>query len=116
HGPAVAEYDDLEKLLATAPADAVVVVLSPDPERGMEALRQARRATPGHVLAVGQVSEPRLILRALHEGADHYLDEAELETALDAALSRLQGKQDGGLSGRLVAILGSAGGSGASTL
>ncbi|MBI1916726.1 MAG: hypothetical protein HYS12_18630 [Planctomycetes bacterium] len=117
HGPAVAEYDDVENHLACAPVDVLVVVLSPDPERGLEALRQARRATTGYVLAVGQASESKLILRALHEGADHYLDEAELEAALDSALSKLQSKQDGGgPAGRLIAVLAAAGGSGASTL
>jgi pilus assembly protein CpaE len=67
------------------------------------------------VLAVGQASEPKLILRALHEGADHYLDQAELETGLDAALARLQNREEAP-SGRLVGVLGASGGSGASTL
>src|SRR5437879_1342649 len=79
HGPTAAEYDDVEKHLAADPADVLVVVLSPDAERGLEALRRTRRVSTGYVLAVGQASDSRLILRALHEGADHYLDEAELE-------------------------------------
>ena len=117
HGPAVADYEDIDKQLACTPADVLVVVLSPDPERGLEALRQARHAMTGCVLAVGQASDSKLILRALHEGADYYIDEAELEVSLEAALSKLQSKQDGGgPSGRLIAVLAAAGGSGASTL
>jgi pilus assembly protein CpaE len=115
-GPAVARYEDVENRLSPIQADMLVVVLSPDPERGLEALRKLRRQATGYVLAVGQASEPKLILRALNDGADLFLDEAELETGLDAALARLQNKGDTAPAGRLVAVLACSGGSGASTL
>src|SRR5262249_9686696 len=86
-------------------------------ERGLEVLRTLRQQMPGYLLAVGKASESKLILRALHEGADLFLDEAELETGLEAALSRFQSKEV--LSapvGRVVAVLGSSGGSCSSTL
>jgi pilus assembly protein CpaE len=115
-GPAVAQYEDVEKHLSQGKEEMLVVVLSPDPERGLDALRRVRKLMPGYVLAVGQASEPKLILRALQEGADHFLDEAELETGLDAALARLQSKQEAAPVGRLITVLGASGGSGASTL
>jgi pilus assembly protein CpaE len=116
-GPAVAHYEDVEKHLSQAPPEMLVVVLSPDPERGLEVLRRVRRSTTAYLLAVGQASEPKLILRALHDGADHYLDEAEVESGTDAVLARLQSKQEAAApTGRLVAVLGASGGSGASTL
>src|SRR5947209_4325950 len=117
-GTGSASYEELEKRLPLAEAEVIAVILSPDPERGLEALRTVRSlATGGCVLAVGQASEPKLILRALHEGADHYLDQAELETGLEAALERRRTKHEGSApAGRLVAVLAASGGSGASTL
>jgi len=116
-GPAVADYEDVERQLSQGQPEMLVVVLSPDPERGLEVLRRVRRVAAGYVLAVGQASEPKLILRALHEGADHYLDEAELESGLEAALERLRTKHEGSApAGRLVAVLAASGGSGASTV
>src|SRR5262249_47884135 len=116
-GPAIARYEDVESHLPPVQADMLVVVLSPDPERGLEALRKLRPQATGYLLAVGQASEPKLILRALHEGADLFLDEAELETGLDAALARWQSKGEAAApTGRVLAVLASSGGSGASTI
>src|SRR6185437_16704079 len=72
----------------------------------------------GAVLAVGLTSDSKLILRALHEGADHYIDEADLEMQLDAVLSRLKLKEEGARppSGQVIGLLGASGGSGTSTL
>jgi pilus assembly protein CpaE len=117
-GPVVARYEDVEHRLAQFQADMLVVVLSPDPERGLEALRNLRRQAPGYLLAVGQASEPKLILRALNEGADVFLDEAELETGLEAALARRHSKEEAAAApaGRVVAVLAASGGCGASTV
>src|SRR5262249_20731297 len=93
-GPAIADHDEAERLQANTQAEMIAVVLSPDPEQGLDTSRRMRRGTTGYVLAVGQASEPKLILRALHDGADHYLDEAELETGIDAVLARLKSKND----------------------
>jgi len=116
-GPTVARYEDVESGLTSLQADMHIVVLSPDPERGLQALRKLRRQVSGCVLAVGQASESRFILRALHEGADFFLDEADPETGLEAALARLLSKEEASApSGRVVAVLGASGGSGASTV
>jgi pilus assembly protein CpaE len=115
--PVLSPFEELEKRLAQVQPEMAVVVLSPDPDRGLEALRRTRAAMAGYILAVGQASEPKQILRALHEGADHYLDEAELEMGLEAVLGRLRSRSEvSAPAGRLIAILAASGGSGASTL
>jgi pilus assembly protein CpaE len=117
-GPCSSDFQDVETRIPQTQPEMVVVVLSPDPETGLETIRKARRLTTGCLLAVGLASEPKLILRALQEGADHYLDEAELDTGLQAVLARLQNKQEvnTAAAGRLITLLGSSGGCGASTL
>jgi pilus assembly protein CpaE len=116
-GPMAAAFGNAEQVVAQSPADLVVVVLAPDVEKGLEVLLKLRGRIAGHLLAVGPVSDSKLILRALQSGADHYLDETELDTELAAGLSRLKIKQEAQTpSGRLLALLSTSGGSGASTL
>src|SRR5579875_3640215 len=111
-------FDQAEELLAYSRVNLLVVVLSPFPDRALNLLQKIRSQVSGPVLAVGLASDSKLILRALHEGADHYLDENDLETQLDAVLLRLQIKQEVTQqpAGRLLAVLGACGGTGASTL
>jgi pilus assembly protein CpaE len=103
--------------LCQAPPELLVTALSPQPERALTVLSEVRRWVRGRVLVVGPASEPKLILRALRERADHYLDEADLEAELTGALARLQAKDHPPAPpGRLLAVLAPSGGSGASTL
>jgi pilus assembly protein CpaE len=116
-GPTLARYDDAERLLAQVPAEMVVVSLSPASERGLELVYKLRRQTTGSLLVVGQASDSKLILRALNQGADLFLDEADLEASLEAALTRLHGRDQAAPSqGRVIAVLACGGGCGASTL
>jgi pilus assembly protein CpaE len=115
--PVTAGFAEVEARVPQVQPEMLLVVLSPDPERGLEVVRKARRLMSGYVLAVGATAEPKLILRALQEGADHYLDEADLEAGLQAVLARLESKQEAGTpSRRLIALLPASGGCGASTL
>jgi pilus assembly protein CpaE len=103
--------------LARATADLLVLVLSPDVEQGLGTLAQLRLPGQTRVVAVGPATDSRLVLRALRAGASDYVDEAELEADLQAALARLRA----GLStqtepARTIALLGPSGGSGSSTL
>ncbi len=95
----------------------IAVVLTTDPTGGLEAVGRVRRLTSGCVLAVGPVTDGLLIVSALQKGADHYLDAADMERGLDAALSRWQSRGEGvKTEGRLIGVLAASGGSGASTL
>jgi pilus assembly protein CpaE len=116
--PTLIAFEQAEQALARNRMSMLVVVLSPFADRALNLLQKLRARVSGPVLAVGLASDSKLILRALHEGADHYLDEADLETQLDSVLLRLQIKQEATQqpSGQLLAVLGASGGTGASTL
>ena len=118
HGPATAAFAEVAERLAQVQPEMVVVVLSADADAGLATLREVRRQTTGYVLAVGRTTDAGLIMRALREGADHYLDEADLEQGLDPVLARWQGRGSAGgrVVGRLIGVLAASGGSGASTL
>jgi pilus assembly protein CpaE len=102
--------------LAKARAEMVLAVLQPDPERALPVLRRLRTIFAGRLLAVGP-AESKLILRALRDGADLYLDEAELEEELLAAFVRFPIEAGAQVEpGRLISVLAPSGGSGSSTL
>jgi pilus assembly protein CpaE len=101
----------------------VVVAVPADPERAVAAMSviESFGKTEGRsgatVLAVGPASDPKMVLRALRGGIDDYVDEAELEVELKAALQRWRAKRASkSRTGRLIAILAPSGGSGSSTL
>jgi pilus assembly protein CpaE len=116
--PTLVTFDKADEVLLRDRVDMLVVVLSPAPDNALALLRKLRARVAGPVLAVGQTADSKLILRALHEGADHYLDEADLESQLEAVFQRLQGRSEspGGPAGHLVSVLGASGGCGTSTL
>ena len=102
---------------AHAQPDLLVVGLSPDPERALAVLAKLRSLTTARVLAVGPAEDSRLVLRALRAGASDYVDQAELETDLRAALGRLLADLSIQTErGRIIAVLAPSGGSGSSTL
>lgn len=103
--------------LAQSTPDLVLVVLSPDPQGALVTLNEARLLTQARILAVGPASDSRLVLRVLRSGAADYLDEAELDIELPAALSRLQAELPSQTEpARTIAVLAPSGGSGSSTL
>lgn len=101
--------------------DLLVLVLTHDPGPGLEALRESRSTLPSlYVLAVGQATDPKFILRTLHEGADEFLDDKNLEADLNEVLQRLKARvgsePDQEKSGKVISVMASSGGSGSSTL
>jgi pilus assembly protein CpaE len=103
--------------------DIVIVVLPSEPERALlamaviEAFGKAEGRARASVLAVGPASDTKLVLRALRGGIDDYLDEAEIEAELTAALDRWRaGRASQAGKGKLIALLAPSGGSGSSTL
>jgi pilus assembly protein CpaE len=106
--------------LAQIQPELLVVALSPDPERSLQALdllERLPRQAGTRVLAVGPAADSKLVLRALRGAVDDYLDQSELEVELDAALVRWRAsvtvRQE---AGRVIALLAPSGGSGSSTL
>jgi pilus assembly protein CpaE len=122
--PVTVSFDNLAQSSIQGRVDLAIVSLTADAERGLEVLRNVRQWMRGYLLAVGHVSDPKLILRALQSGADYYLDEEALESEFDVGLSRLKIKKERDtpassgrlLTGRLLAVLSASGGTGASTL
>ncbi len=116
--PALISLDQAERELLRARPELLVVVLSPAPDRALVVLSRIKPLLGGPVLAVGPTTDPKLILRALHEGADHYLDEADVVAQLEAVLPRLHASEPAVAprAGKLFAVLGASGGSGGSTL
>jgi pilus assembly protein CpaE len=116
-GPETASFETFESSGVTTLGDVAVVVLDANAERGLEVLGRLRHGMSRHVLAVGQIADSKIILRALQSGADYFLDEADLEASFDAGLARLKLKQERQApAGRLLAVVSASGGTGASTL
>ena len=91
----------------------VVVVLAPDPERALTAVRNNRRQTGARILLVGPTADTKLVLRGLREGANEFLDQADLRGELPAALQRISAVSP---KGRLMVVISASGGSGCSTI
>ncbi|HUY88105.1 MAG TPA: hypothetical protein VMV10_05195 [Pirellulales bacterium] len=98
---------------ASAEVEIVVVVLQPNPERALAAIRNNRRQTSARILLVGPTADTKLVLRGLREGANEFLDQADLKTELPAALERLSAVSP---KGRIVAAISASGGCGCSTI
>src|SRR6185369_14605765 len=99
----------------------VVIVVPPDGERALSALREINNTVQTSLLVVGPAHDPKFILTTLHAGAYEYLDETRLEDELAEALIRLKTRQAkvdaiASLSGRVISVLSPSGGSGASVV
>jgi pilus assembly protein CpaE len=98
--------------------DLLLLVLSPDPDRALSVLAEAKDTTRGRVIVIGPSIDPKLVVQALRGGADDYVDEHDIEADLIVALGRLRRELQSqtGEEGRVIAVLGPSGGSGSSTL
>ena len=112
----VMRLDLAEKGVAENRPELVVLSLSPDAPRSLEVLRRIRGATRAHIVAIGPAMDPKLILRTLREGANEFLDEAELEAELSQSAARFATMRSDAKPGRILAVLAPSGGSGSSTI
>jgi pilus assembly protein CpaE len=120
-GPILAPLEQAESVFARYRPQALLVLLSPQPERALAAMGKVGLQVGGPVLAVGPTADPQIILKALQHGANHYLDENDLPKQFEAFLSRLQAQpreesEPAQAPGRIISILAASGGCGASTL
>ena len=97
--------------------DLVAVVLEPNIERAQAVLMTAKGQRSHYVLAIGPTVDTRLVLRVLRAGADDYVDSSSLATELKEAVRRWRGKLQNTLAtGKIISLIASNGGCGASTL
>ena len=117
-GSHVLAIDDAAGRLEREPVvDLVVLALSAAPDQGLSLLPTLKRLAGRKVLAVGPAADAKLVLRALRGGAEDYIDTAELEAELEAAILRMtEAARTPTETGRLIAVLGPNGGSGSSTV
>lgn len=98
-------------------SDLVFVVLSPAVERSLDVLRDIRRRVqPRHLFVVGPTTDSKVVLRSMREGAQEFLDQAELAQELAAAIERLKVEESGQRQARTIALVSPSGGTGCSTL
>lgn len=98
---------------ARSDTEIVFVLLAPDPNRALAVLRVIRHRTSNKLMAVGVTADTKLVLRAIREGADEFIDLADLKAEVQAALDRLQTSVT---NGEVIAVLSASGGTGCSTL
>ena len=96
-----------------AEIEIVVVLLSTNPETELSAIRTNRRRTAARILVVGPTTDGKLVLRALRDGANEFLDKADLKAELSAAIQRISVEAS---PGKVVTIISASGGCGCSTL
>lgn len=103
--------------VAESNRDLVFVILSPAVERSLDVVRDIRRRVqPGHLFLIGPTDDSKLVLRAMREGANEYLDAAELAQELPAAIERLRLEDLQRRGAKLIALIAPSGGAGCSTL
>lgn len=69
--------DPAEELVAVADSiDLVLVAMPADEDEGIQLLRRLRPISTARLVTVGVAESPQQILKALHAGADDFLDEA----------------------------------------
>jgi pilus assembly protein CpaE len=114
----VIPLDTMLEGIAKVHPDLLLLVLSPDPDRALSVLADAKDTSRGRVVVVGPSVDPKLVVQALRGGADDYVDEDDIEADLLVALGRLKRElmAQSGEEGRIIAVLAPSGGSGSSTL
>jgi pilus assembly protein CpaE len=113
----VVSLDHAVDRVAQSKPDLIVLALAPVPEKSLRVLADLRPLSVARVLAVGPASDPRIVLQAVRGGASDFVDVAELDAELCAALRRLRAEVNPqGEMGRCIAVLAPSGGSGSSTL
>lgn len=117
----VAEVDEaalLPQAVRQFPVDIVLVNLDPVPDAVLPALVEMHAASPQvAVFATSQSAEGPLILKVMRTGAKEFLPKPIDTTQLGEAIEKVAGERSEFVSmGKLITILGSAGGVGATTI
>ena len=117
----LAEIDEpamLPELIGRFPADVLVANLDPEPELVIHMLGQATQADPDLlVFAVSESTDGQLILAAMRNGIREFIAKPIENSVLGEALEKVTGRgMNAGKQGKLITVIGGAGGVGATTL
>src|SRR5262245_16863701 len=112
----VMRLDAADKGLVQSRPELIVLCLSPDPRRSLEALVDLRAISRTHIVAVGPANDPKLILDTLRNGANEFIDETAIESDLCVSVSRFASIRSDSEPGRILGVLAPSGGSGSSTI
>ncbi|MFM8250556.1 MAG: CpaE family protein [Planctomycetota bacterium] len=100
--------------------DLIVCVLPSSIEVGRRLLQTARHSCSAPILAIGRATDPHVILQALRDGADEYVDIADwsrdLFESVQRVLERTRRHAGSELTGHVVSVLGAAGGVGTTSI
>lgn len=118
----VAELDEpslFSQAVTQFPADLLIADLDPSAAVVLECLRQLRETTPVlPVFALSSVTDGSVVLTAMRAGIKEYLLKPLAVEELEQAIGRTVGAADRGgkQPGKLISIMGSAGGVGCTTI
>jgi pilus assembly protein CpaE len=83
-------FGELPVRLAQGPIDLLLVQVGTNVTAAVDAMHQAKPLTNAPIMAVGTTRDAQQILQVMQGGAREYLDEANLQPALEAALQKHQ--------------------------
>ena len=117
--PATAGDTVIRQLQQMHPDIVLVDVTAGDPDAGITAIEILAKESVA-IFAVGALSQPQVIIRAMRAGACEFLDRDLASSTLLEAFARLhtslQGNKSGGARGQLITIMSAKGGCGATTV
>jgi pilus assembly protein CpaE len=83
-------FGELPVRLAQGPIDLLLVHVGSNLPGALDAMQQAKPLTKAPIMGVGPTGDSQQILQVMQGGAREYLDEANLQPALETALSKHQ--------------------------
>lgn len=110
----VLPLEQVKRLSGGDSIDVLFLIVPGDQEQSVSLIRQARSVTTGRIICVGIPHEPRVILEALHAGADDYVDESgDVESQVSDVLMRIESvRRKTHPVGSLVTVTSASGGAG----
>jgi pilus assembly protein CpaE len=117
--PATAGDTVVRQLQQMRPDIVLVDIAAGDPDSGIAAVEILAKESVA-IFAVGGLSQPQVIIRAMRAGACEFLDRDLASSTLLEAFARLhsslQGNKSGGTRGKLITVMSAKGGCGATTV
>jgi len=116
----VAELDEpslLPQAVSQFPCDLLIADLDPNPAVVLECLRQLRESTTFPIFSLSKVKDGDVVLRAMKAGVKEYLLKPLNLEELESVVARIVTTQPNTKApGKLISIMGSAGGVGGTTI